>query len=66
MELTELEKAVLRVFKDNELMSLRMITNELNRRQTKVTKQRVWGILQLLIAGNLVEKVDRGIYRKIK
>lgn len=59
MDLTELEKKVLESFKDENTMTLKMIVKKLK----NISKQRVWNILQLLCARDLVIKVERGVYR---
>lgn len=57
-----MEKAVLEAFEDGDAMSLKMLSKKL-KKPLNLKKQRVWWVLQLLIAKNLVEKVDRGVYR---
>jgi Fe2+ or Zn2+ uptake regulation protein len=47
---------------DEGVMTLKMVTENI-RRTEKISKQTVWNALQLLQAKDLIEKVDRGIYR---
>lgn len=63
MELNESEKNILDVFKDENTMTLTMIVKKVKRSGYDISKQRVWNILQLLCARNLITKVERGVYR---
>lgn len=61
MELSDLEKAVLETFEDEATMTLKMVSKKLEK-PLSLSKQRVWWVLQLLMAKNMVQKVDRGVY----
>jgi len=61
MELSELEKIVLETFDNEKTMTLKMVTKEVQRRTSEISKQRTWNVLQLLLARGLVRKVDRGV-----
>lgn len=62
MKLSDLEETVLRVFEEGEVLTLKMVSWKLEKHHGP-SRQRVWRALQLLMARNLVEKVDRGVYR---
>jgi Fe2+ or Zn2+ uptake regulation protein len=66
MELSELEKMVLESFDNEKTMTLKMITREVQRRASEISKQRTWNVLQLLLARGLVRKVDRGVYKVVR
>ncbi len=63
MELSPLEKMVLQTFINEQTMTLKMITREVQRENSGISKQRIWNVLQLLIARGMVKKVDRGVYK---
>ena len=63
MELSPLEKIVLQTFINEQTMTLKMITKEVQRQDSGISKQRIWNVLQLLIARGMVKKVDRGVYK---
>jgi Fe2+ or Zn2+ uptake regulation protein len=42
-----------------------MITNRIKEGNPSVSKQSVWNALQLLMARNLVKKIDRGVYSRV-
>jgi predicted transcriptional regulator len=63
MELSPLEKMVLQTFVNEQTMTLKMITREIQRDNSGISKQRIWNVLQLLIARGMVKKVDRGVYK---
>lgn len=63
MDPTELEKKVLESFKDENTMTLKMIVKKVKNSGSDISKQRIWNVLQLLLARNLVTKVERGVYR---
>lgn len=65
MELTDLEKVVLQAFDNESTMTLKMITGAVKKRNSKISKQRTWNVLQLLLARGLVRKVDRGVYKVV-
>ena len=62
-ELNELERNVLEAFKDENTMTLKMIAKRVKSSGHDISKQRVWNILQLLCARNLIIKVEREVYR---
>jgi Fe2+ or Zn2+ uptake regulation protein len=64
MELSELEKCILESFDGYGIMTLKMIAKEVNTRLPGVSKQSVWNALQLLVARNMVMKIERGVYRR--
>jgi Fe2+ or Zn2+ uptake regulation protein len=66
MELSPLEKLVLQTFINEQTMTLKMITKEVQKKNSGISKQRIWNVLQLLIARGMVKKVDRGVYRVAK
>lgn len=66
MELSELEKMVLESFDNEKTMTLKMVTREVQRRASEISKQRTWNVLQLLLARGLVRKVDRGVYKVVR
>jgi len=66
MELSELEKIVLESFVNEKTMTLKMITREVRKRNSDVSKQRTWNVLQLLLARGLMRKVDRGVYKVVR
>lgn len=63
MELNELERNILESFKDENTMTLKRIVKKVKSSGYNIGKQRVWNILQLLCARNLIIKVERGVYR---
>lgn len=63
MELNELERNVLESFKKENTMTLMMVVKKVKSSGYNISKQRVWNILQLLCARNLIIKVERGVYR---
>jgi Fe2+ or Zn2+ uptake regulation protein len=63
MELSQLEKIVLQSFINEQTMTLKMITNEVQKKNSDISKQRIWNVLQLLLARGMVKKVDRGVYK---
>jgi|GEM_PF-2825392 repressor of nif and glnA expression len=64
MSLGSIENRVLEVLKEGDVMTLKMIAREVNKKNQKISKQAVWYALQILVARELVEKVDRGVYRR--
>lgn len=66
MELSQLEKIVLQSFINERTMTLKMVTNEVRKKNSEISKQRIWNVLQLLLARGMVTKVDRGVYKVIK
>jgi Fe2+ or Zn2+ uptake regulation protein len=64
MELDDIEKKVLDSFEEGNIMTLKMITNRVRKTMPGISRQRVWGALQLLVARNLIKKVERGVYEK--
>lgn len=62
MKLSDLEKTVLEVFEEGEVLTLKMVSRKIGEPYGP-SKQRVWRALQLLMARDLVKKVDRGLYR---
>jgi repressor of nif and glnA expression len=65
MKLSSVEKEVLSSFSDGNLMTLKMIASKINKKNQNTSRQSVWYALQLLVARNMMEKVDRGVYRKV-
>jgi Fe2+ or Zn2+ uptake regulation protein len=47
------------------MMTLKMIATKISKTNQKMSRQSVWYALQLLVARNMIEKVDRGVYRKV-
>jgi repressor of nif and glnA expression len=47
------------------MMTLKMIVAEINKKNQNTSRQSVWYALQLLVARDMIEKVDRGVYRKV-
>jgi Fe2+ or Zn2+ uptake regulation protein len=65
MELSGVEKMILDIFDAEGIMTLKMITNRIKEGNPSVSKQSVWNALQLLMARNLVKKIDRGVYSRV-
>lgn len=64
MKLSTVEKDVLDSFNDGEMMTLKMIATKIKNVNQNTSRQSVWYALQLLVARDLVKKVDRGVYKR--
>lgn len=65
MNLSNAEKEVLSSFVDGSVMTLKMVASKIRKTNQEIGRQTVWNALQLLVARNLVEKIDRGVYKKV-
>ncbi len=65
MNLSNTEKEVLSSFVDGSVMTLKMVASKIRKTNQEIGRQTVWNALQLLVARNLVEKIDRGVYKKV-
>lgn len=65
MNLSNAEKEVLSSFVDGSVMTLKMVASQIRKTNQEIGRQTVWNALQLLVARNLVEKIDRGVYKKV-
>lgn len=65
MNLSPVEREVLGSFSDGNMMTLKMIAVNINKKNQSRSRQSVWYALQLLVARAMIEKVDRGVYRKV-
>lgn len=66
MDLSTAEIEVLGSFSDGDTMTLKMVATKIRKTNQNTSKQSVWYALQLLVARSMIEKVDRGVYRKAK
>lgn len=66
MDLSTAEIEVLDSFSDGDTMTLKMVATKIRKTNQNTSKQSVWYALQLLVARSMIEKVDRGVYRKAK
>ena len=64
MKLSSVEREVLGSFQDGNMMTLKMIAASINKKNGSTSRQSVWYALQLLTARAMIEKVDRGVYKK--
>lgn len=64
MKLSSVEREVLSSFQDGNMMTLKMIATNINKKNQNTSRQSVWYALQLLSARAMIEKVDRGVYKK--
>ena len=65
MKLSSVEKEVLSSFSDGNMMTLKMVATTVNEKNVNASRQSVWYALQLLVARAMIEKVDRGVYRRV-
>ncbi len=65
MNMSTTEREVLESFSDGDMMTLKMVAAKIRKKSQNMSKQSVWYALQLLVARNISEKVDRGVYRKV-
>ncbi len=65
MTLSTTEREVLNSFSDGNMMTLKMIAKRINETNRNLSRQSVWYALQLLVARDMIEKVDRGVYKKV-
>lgn len=66
LDLSTAEIEVLDSFSDGDTMTLKMVATKIRKTNQNTSKQSVWYALQLLVARSMIEKVDRGVYRKAK
>jgi Fe2+ or Zn2+ uptake regulation protein len=66
MKITDIEKAVLNSLGEEQISTLKMITDWVIKAGHKVSKQTVWFALQRLAARGLIEKIERGVYKKLQ
>jgi len=66
LDLSTAEIEVLGSFSDGDTMTLKMVATKIRKTNQNTSKQSVWYALQLLVARSMIEKVDRGVYRKAK
>ena len=64
MNLSPVEREILNSFPDGNMMTLKMIVAEINKKNQNTSRQSIWYALQLLVARDMIKKVDRGVYRK--
>ncbi len=64
MNLSPVEMEVLNSFSDGNMMTLKMVAANINKKNQNTSRQSVWYALQLLSARAMIEKVDRGVYKK--
>jgi Fe2+ or Zn2+ uptake regulation protein len=64
LKLSKVEQEVLSSFYDGSMMTLKMVATRTRDTNRNISRQSVWYALQLLVARNMIEKVDRGVYRK--
>jgi Fe2+ or Zn2+ uptake regulation protein len=65
LKLSKVEQEVLNSFYDGSMMTLKMVATKTRNTNRNIGRQSVWYALQLLVARNMIEKVDRGVYRKV-
>jgi len=65
VDLSTAEKEVLDSFCDGDTMTLKMVAAKIRKTNQDLSRQSVWYALQLLVARNMIEKVDRGVYRRV-
>lgn len=65
MNLSTAERDVLDSFNHGDTMTLKMVATKIRKTNQNMSRQSVWYALQLLVARNMIKKVDRGVYRKV-
>jgi repressor of nif and glnA expression len=65
MKLSSIEREVLSSFSDGNMMTLKMVATSIKKKNQNTSRQSVWYALQLLTARAMIEKVDRGVYKKV-